>query len=74
MQLARALGLGPKARLVDFSQENGSFTANLEAPNALASLSALESSDGFAELKISGIKATDKGERFCLTGRYHEAR
>jgi hypothetical protein len=67
-------GLGAKARLIDIIEENGSFTANIESPNALASLAALESSGNFEGLKISGIKAGDSGERFCLTGRYHEKR
>lgn len=71
---ALSAGLGPAARLIDLSQENGAFTANLESPNALASFAALEGSGSFGELKISGIKATGSGERFRLTGRYREKR
>lgn len=71
---ALSLGLGRSARLIDFSEENGVFTANLETANALTSLSTLESEGGFEGLKISGIKSGDSGERFCLTGRYHEKR
>jgi hypothetical protein len=66
---ALSSGLDSGARIISLDAQAGNFTARIESPDALLTAASLESKADFAGLRLTGIQATERLERFTVTGR-----
>jgi hypothetical protein len=65
---ALSSGLDPGARIISLDAQAGDFTVRIESPDALLTAASLESKADFSGLRLTGIQAAERLERFTVTG------